>query len=199
MSSLLAGFYPIPGLCFRLNGREMVIDQEGRYTVSANRDRQKIPYQKILVPLDGSRLAEQALPHAVGLAQVHPNSVLYLLSVVPAVRYGAASTSALSPYIPPEYFVDPQETQQTLEKSLHQYLNMMARQLYETGGRIITCVRRGDPADAIIEYASLHGVDLIVMSTHGRSGMSRWVLGSVADKVVRNAVQPVLLIRGVHP
>ena len=180
MSSLLAGFYPIPGLCFRLNGREMVIEQEGTYTVSTNRDRQKIPYQKILVPLDGSRLAEWALPHAVGLA-------------------GAASMAALYSYIPPEYFVDSQETQQTLEKSLHQYLNVMARQVYKTGGRVTTCVRRGDPADAIIEYASFHGVDLIVMSTHGRSGMSRWVLGSVADKVVRNAVQPVLLIRGVHP
>lgn len=57
-----------------------------------------------------------------------------------------------------------------------------------------TAIERGKPTEAILDYAKANNVDLIVMSTHGRSGVSKFMLGSVADRVVRHAVQPVLLV-----
>ena len=80
-----------------------------------------------------------------------------------------------------------------------QYLQMTAERLRETGIRVDYAIEVGDAATAIVEYAREQSVDLIVMSTHGRSGLGRWVYGSVADRVLRSSAQPVLLVRASSP
>ena len=139
--------------------------------------------ERILVPLDGSELAAQALPHARYLAdELHAR--LLLLWVVETVSYSGDPGEAM-----PALF-EVHEMAQT-------YLERVAAQLRNNGRPVESHVLSGTPAESILACADDRAVDLIVMSTHGRSGIGRWVYGSVADKVLRGARVPVLLIRAV--
>ena len=139
-------------------------------------------YKRILVTLDESELAEQALPHAVAVAQ-HMDAVMELLSVVPAVdddlmrAAGAAFDWEAHKHVAEEY------------------LQGIQARVEAEGIRCTIAVRQGDVADEILRYCGDTGRTLIVMSTHGRSGLGRWVYGSIADRVLRYAEVPVLLIR----
>jgi len=141
----------------------------------------------IVIPLDGSPVAERALPHAVGLARA-TGAKLTLLSIV---------------MVPTSAFAGLEVTYATMEAQLAAarddmiaYLQALSQRTQgETGGTVETAVEVGPVAEGIIDYTARVGADLIVMSTHGRSGISRWVLGSVADKVAHGATVPVLLIR----
>ena len=142
-------------------------------------------YQHVLLPLDGSEAAEQALPDAVSAA-ARNGARLTLLHVIPpalAEIYAGAEIIA----------IDQQEG--VHRDAAHSYLDSVRHKLESTGVATETAVAVGDAADAILVYADQHGVDLVVIATHGRSGWKRWVLGSVAEKVVRAANQPVLLVR----
>lgn len=144
-------------------------------------------YQKILVPLDGSELAEQALPHVQGLAKCLGSEIV-LLQVLTHKTY--------------DYLLDDaamSESLRTSERTLaSDYITPLLEQLKENGFTVSAHVATasGAIADAIVEFGRRHHADLIAMSTHGRTGPARWVLGSVADRVVRGAGIPVLLI---HP
>ena len=144
-------------------------------------------YQTILVPLDGSRFAEQAL----GLARLiadHQQATLMLVSVVPFLdEVGLAEGGVV-----PLWGVN---AQQTARAHAIEYLDKTAAQLAEAGLQVRTRWIDGDPAETIAAIASEEDVDLIAMSTHGRSGISRLWLGSVANRVIRRADQPVLLVR----
>ena len=142
-------------------------------------------YQHLLVPLDGSEMAEVALPDAASLA-VSSNARLTLLHVVPpalAEIYAAAKA------------VPADEGDGSLHDAAHNYLDLVRRRLNAMGIEVHNAVTIGDAADSLVAYASEQGVDLIVMATHGRSGWKRLVLGSVAERVLRVAAQPVLLVR----
>jgi nucleotide-binding universal stress UspA family protein len=153
-------------------------------------------YNKILLTLDGSSFAEQALPHARRFAKTIDGATLFLLGIAPVVELQSVATTQLYPvYVYDDYLVSQEETAQQLEDALRDYLNTIAERLRAEGVQVEVVVRRGAPADEILGFAKEAGMDLIVMSTHGRSGISRWVYGSVADKVLRSATQPVLLIR----
>ncbi len=142
-------------------------------------------YQKILVPLDGSKLAEQAVPYATELCK--GNTEVTLLQVVHLPLPLAAPDVSMAVPMP-----DPQE----LQKEALDYLENIAKELRQEGINIKTAVVEQDvTADAIVKYAKDHAIDLIVMTTHGRSGFSRLVFGSVAESVVRQTPCPVLLIR----
>jgi len=146
-------------------------------------------YRHVLVPLDGSEAAEKALPDAVSAA-VANGAGLTLLHVIPpalAEIYAGAEIIA----------IDQQEGAR--RDAAHGYLASVRQKLESTGVAVQTAVAVGDAADAILTYADQHGVDLVVIATHGRSGWKRWVLGSVAEKVVRAANQPVLLVRLQQP
>jgi len=86
------------------------------------------------------------------------------------------------------------DMQKETEKYVESYLSKAADSLKEDGIAVQTVVVSGRPAEQILDYANKNQVDLIIMSTHGRSGVSRWVIGSVTDKVVRHSVTPVLTI-----
>ncbi len=142
-------------------------------------------YQRILVPLDGSKLAEQAIPYAIELCKGSVDVILFQVVHLPLPL--AAPDASMAVPLP-----DPQEL---LQEALD-YLNGIAERLREEGVRVSAdAVERDVVAEAIVEYAETHDIDLIVMTTHGRSGISRLIFGSVAESVVRHAPCPVLLVR----
>jgi len=136
---------------------------------------------KVLVPLDGSRLAEVALPPALEFLKDDPASTLVLVRAAEAGTLSGA---------------DPVDAQVTVVREAEAYLDSVAERLARQGfTRVRTSVWYGPPAAAITEAAQVGRVDLIVMSTHGRSGLGRLILGSVAESVVRGTRTPILLVR----
>lgn len=145
-------------------------------------------YQHILVPLDGSELAEQAIPHARKLAQ--PPARLSLLRAMPQEYIAAVEQAGR--------YASKFSTEETLAKAEAEeraYLSRVAQELQQEGYQVSTQVTRRGAAEAILDYANHHGVDLIVIASHGRSGIRRWILGSVTQKVLHSAHIPVLVIR----
>jgi nucleotide-binding universal stress UspA family protein len=145
-------------------------------------------YQKIVVPLDGSKLAEEVLEHVRTLAHCMGSEV-FLMRVM-----------AYPPY---DYLVTDPELSASLREDLEteacNYLEPVANAFQDEGIRASAdaVIVTGPIADAIIDFAHEKKTDLIAMSTHGRTGPSRWFLGSVADRVVRGAGVPVLMVRPV--
>ncbi|MBI5928710.1 MAG: universal stress protein [Chloroflexi bacterium] len=144
-------------------------------------------YNKILVPLDGSSLAEQALPHAIELAQKF-NSEIHLIQVI--VQYSGAITPYELDYKMTETF------REAAIREAHEYLHRIEGLFIAKGIKPVAIkVIEGMVAESILEYAAHYGIQLIVMGTHGRSGVGRWVFGSVAEKVLRVSDCPVFLVR----
>ena len=136
-------------------------------------------FEKIVVPLDGSKLAELALPYAEELA-ARTGSQITLLRVI-------ASGEA-----------EDYEKNQVYLKGVAREVEIDTKKLLEKSGgeiKVETAVLTGNPAEAIVDYAATKKISLIVMASHGRSGIGRWTLGSVAEKVVRGGSSPVLLVR----
>jgi nucleotide-binding universal stress UspA family protein len=138
-------------------------------------------FHKILVPLDGSELAERVVNPAVRLAEAM-DAELILLTVVSAEPRKEASDLV-------------QKAVQTNQYEAGLYLKAVRSRLLPTAVTVVTAVLTGSPPVTIIDYARKHGVSLIVMSTHGRSGLTRWSFGRVADKVLRRAPCPTVVLR----
>ncbi len=143
------------------------------------------PLRRILIPLDGSALAERALPLASWLAQRAGAELVVIRSTewdraVAAVYLSGDTVAAL--------------TQQYVEAA-QDYLRQVSEPLRGQGLAVQTDVRHDPPAEAILASAAQQEADLIVMSTHGRSGLGRWLLGSTAERVLGHAAIPVLLVR----
>lgn len=147
-----------------------------------------IPYQKILVPLDGSAVADQALPHAQHLA-VHSGAELILFEVVPdlnpEIQLKSKAHLAFS-----GASAQPKIAEQSAEA-----LEMLAANLRFHQINVQAVTEVGEPASKIVEYAAKHDIDLIVMSTHGRTGLHPLAYDSIANKVLTTAPCPVLLVR----
>jgi len=144
-------------------------------------------YKKIVVPLDGSPLAEVALPYAEEIAGKMGSDIV-LLTVLPSEE-------------PEEYQNHHTYTREIVDITKRQ----VEKYLEDSGNNVIkvgTATRVGNPAEGILDYVDKGYMCLVVMATHGRSGVGRWAVGSIADKVVRATTrQPLLLIRakGAHP
>ena len=145
-------------------------------------------YAKIVIPLDGSELAEGVLPHVVEVIRDRESQV-HLLTVAQVSR-GTASvlTDLLSSS-------NAREERRHIEQELSTYLLHAAGDLEPAAAKVQVGVRFGRPAEEILTFAGEVGADLIAMSTHGRSGISRWVFGSVTDRVLHGALCPLLLVR----
>lgn len=124
--------------------------------------------KRILLPLDGSRLAEQVLPHASLLAGAYGAELVLLMATDSSLR---------------------------IRKPAPRYLDELAARCAREGVSAACVVRPGPAAETVAAYAADQGIDLIAMSTRGRSGLKRMVLGSVTDRVVRLTHLPVLVIR----
>jgi nucleotide-binding universal stress UspA family protein len=164
------------------------MEEPGRFTVT---------YRGILVPLDGSERAETALPHAAALAERFGARIV-LYRVVdppgPMMPPDVISPAAGLPVVPP--MLDTVQFAQEARDLTAEYLESRARELRALGLTVTGLVGDvGDVAEQILETARREVIDLIVMSTHGRTGLDRLLFGSVAENVVRHAPVPVLLIR----
>ena len=144
-----------------------------------------IKYRKILVPLDGSELGEAALAHVMYLALLSGADVT-LLYVVPTIEDVIGLPQSPIP-------IDVQWD--VLRAGAVQYLTGVVKRSGWGASKVHVAVETGNVAEIILTVAAREQADLIAMSTHGRSGVSRWLLGSVAQKVVHAASTPVLLIR----
>ncbi|HIP73453.1 MAG TPA: universal stress protein [Anaerolineae bacterium] len=149
-------------------------------------------FEKILVPLDGSDLAENALPRALWLAQQTEGKLILLH--IPAAQ-GSYYTGMEGLAMHNVYAQD--VSRESQYAAGQEYLNNIRYGLGRNYPDLQWEVRveSGDPASVIVDMAQEEGVDLIVMSTHGRSGISRWLLGSVTEKVLCQAPCPVLSVR----
>jgi nucleotide-binding universal stress UspA family protein len=144
-------------------------------------------FKKILVPLDSSKLAEQALPYAEDLAQKY-KAELILVMVLQRPILVPLDYSATIPRLD---VIMAQEKQAAQE-----YLSRLQAQLSQRQiPTRIAVLESAAVADAIIDLANQQKVDLIVKTTHGRSGPSRWLFGNVALKVLQHASCPVFLVR----
>ena len=147
-----------------------------------------IEFKRILVPLDGSPLAERALPPATALA-------LKLESQVILLRALEIPTSPLPAYYPKAAKNLMLEVCDQMRQEAESYLKTLEADLRRQGLDVRILLPDPPPAESIIDAAATEDVDLIAMSTHGRGGLARWAFGSVADKVAHHSSCPVLLIR----
>lgn len=143
-------------------------------------------FQRILVPLDGSVLAERALAHARRLAQIFDARII-LLHVLDASLY-LDNTHITEPF-----------NWQVRKAQAEVYLQSVAARMSETGVQVTYALQEGKAAESIIDFAHTEGVDLLVMTTHGASGLSRWNTSSVTQKVLEKIYLPALLVRAYPP
>lgn len=143
-------------------------------------------YKKILAPVDGSELSECSLAHVKAIASGCRVPEVVLLRVIEPLQQG----SIVAGYIGEDSLLKMQEE---AESKIEADLAKLANTLNSEGVAVRTAIARGRAAEEILDYADKNNVDLIVMSTHGSSGIVRWTLGSVADRVVRHSPAPVLI------
>jgi len=149
-------------------------------------------YERILVPLDGSEVGEAALPYVQELAaSLEPKTKVevILLQVVTMRAHYVASGDLATPIPYTE-----KEMEQIRDRAKG-YLDEVAQRLRSKGITVKTKVSTGHPAEEIIKAAEETQAGLVAMSTHGRSGISRWALGSVTDKVLREGKVAILTVR----
>ena len=142
-------------------------------------------FKRILVPLDGSILSEAVLPHAQDLARALDVEIVLLHVDVSPVPEFDPHTSPLSP----------SEEIKKMHANEKIYIKSMCSKLESEGVRATYLLREGPIAETIMEVADIMQADMIAMSTHGRTGILRLLLGSVAEQVVHQSRIPVVLIR----
>jgi nucleotide-binding universal stress UspA family protein len=146
---------------------------------------------KILLPLDGSELSEAALPVAERISQEMEAQVVLFRAVEPYERLGTVSPPGIS-------YITAQKADATTKVTsvlpIIQYMNAIKQSLAKKGINSVEAIQEGLAAEEIVSYAEANDIDLIVMSTHGRSGIGRWAFGSVTDRVLHTGDIPVLVV-----
>ena len=165
-------------------------------------------YSCVLVPLDGSDLATQVLPYAKMIAKSTGATVLLLRVVNPypgeLVKEGMSVYRETDDQAGPlPSAADWEDILSRINSDAQAYLDRVAETIRSDGVTVETVVKDGDPADCLLEEADRDAGTLIAMTTHGRTGVGRWLLGSVTDKMVRSGRRPMLITRaqegGAHP
>jgi nucleotide-binding universal stress UspA family protein len=145
-------------------------------------------YQKIMVPFDGSEMAECVLPHVEAIATGCQLPDVIFARVVEPVYMPTGGV----------YIVRDEDLQQMYlghKAEAERYLQQLVSRLQYKGVNLRTEVIEGKATESLAEYAEKNDVDLIIIATHGRSGVSRWAWGSIADRILRSACVPVLMVR----
>lgn len=150
-------------------------------------------YKRILLPHDGSSFAERALPHVKEMARQHGAEV-HLLEVIP-VQAPVLLAPELSVDAEPDLTLEAlAEAQQALREAGRARLEAVCSELQSEGLVCRWSVVDGEPVHEILAYTTKHGIDLIAMATHGRTGLARAILGSVTDAVLRKGNTPMLVV-----
>lgn len=146
-------------------------------------------FQRIIVPLDGSALAEATIPYAEGLARDQNTEIILVQAIAnAAVQRETRQTGHAG-------FREAERLSHNMEELARTYLSSQAEVLQRKGLRVRWEVVLGEAADAITKAAREVNADAIIISTHGASGLGRVIFGSVADKLIRQSAIPVLVIR----
>lgn len=144
-------------------------------------------YQRIMVPMDGSELAERVLPHVETIA-ASSNATVELVRVIEPFELPTRGGIAISED-------DIKQIEQHMESEAQTYLARIEDTLKGKGVKAESTVIRGKVAESLVDYARSSNADLIIMATHGRSGISRWAWGSVADRILHASHIPVLMVQ----
>lgn len=142
-------------------------------------------YKRIIVPLDGSKVAESVLPSVREIAGALQSEIALLRVIEPTL-------ASVQDYVSAKYYVGLEEA---LTKEARSYLENVSDYLKDNPGIVTTKVTNGNPSEKIVEEASSGTSDLVAMATHGRSGIGRWALGSVTDGVLHSIGGPILVVR----
>jgi nucleotide-binding universal stress UspA family protein len=146
-------------------------------------------FQNILIPLDGSEAGESALPYVRELAQQIEMNVT-LLRVIASGQY-VHTAGGLN------YFSFPEQLIQNMRVEADQYLEKVQGEFSGTKAVVACEVKAGNAAQEIIKSCDENGIQLVAMSSHGHSGIERWILGSVSYKVLHSGKTPLLLVKAV--
>jgi nucleotide-binding universal stress UspA family protein len=150
-------------------------------------------FKKIMVPLDGSELAECVIPYVEGLIdQGQVESIVFVRVVKPVIN--PASFEVDLAYIPEDW----DKLQSEKKAFAESHLKKVVSRLKQGDVKFKTEVLVGRIGDSLLDYLNSNDFDLVLIATHGRSGLSRWVRGSVADKVLSASPVPVLMIRATE-
>ena len=136
-------------------------------------------FERILVPLDGSDCAEMVLPKVERLA-AELKATIALLRVALAHTFPGG---------------DPTDAEVKVVREAEEYLKKVEERLKKKGIKVDSHVRYGNDAEEILDHAAQKDIDIVAMTTHGRSGVKRFLIGSVAEKVLRHSPKPVFLVR----
>lgn len=149
----------------------------------------KWPTRKLLALLDGSEVSESILPHVEAVAKQRG------AEQVEVILLTVSEPSLLPSYYPATVPLNWEDHVERIRRSDDEYLVKVEKRLKDTGLNVRREVIAGRAAEVIVDYVNKNSINLIVMSTHGRSGIGRWVFGSVAEKVLLGVTSPILLIR----
>lgn len=156
-----------------------------RATVKSTKRRPVQVIKKILLPLDGSPVGEAALPYIVTIAQALDCEVI-LLGVVEVVQH-------IHTIGGPDHFVYSEQQIEQMKGETNSYLQKVSKRFVK--GKVRIVLRTGDPAQEIIKISTEENVNMVAMSSHGKSGITRWVMGSVSNKILHSGKTPILLVR----
>ncbi len=145
-------------------------------------------YKNIMVPMDGSKLAECVLPHVDIIAGCGVEKVTFVRVVEPIVL----PVGIGGEYFNAQVMTEMEEYETT---SAQTYLDELVARIEYKGVKVETKLLQGRAAESLIDYTRSNKTDLIIIATHGRSGISRWVRGSVADHILHSAAVPILMIQ----
>jgi len=151
-------------------------------------------FSRIMVPLDGSKVGEAAIPVLLQLVdKLAPGAKVevILIGIITLLRHWVVVGEASAPVSYTEQELN------LIKERVSDYLTKTGESLKQKGVTVRTVVSSGNAADEIIKAAEENHVDLIAMSTHGRSGLRRLAFGSITDKVLRRSPVPVLMVRAV--
>jgi nucleotide-binding universal stress UspA family protein len=154
----------------------------------------KVAFKKILVPLDGSPFSEASIPYVKELAKGTGGEIVLLRvsepPILPADR---------SPAIKPSWGEYRDILMAEIQRQALEYLQKVKTELEKSGAKVSAQAILGKTTEIILQVAQKEDVNLVAMTTHGRTGISRWVYGSVATRIVEESLQPILLIRPTMP
>jgi nucleotide-binding universal stress UspA family protein len=152
-------------------------------------------FKRILVPLDGSRFSISALPYTIDIAKRFRAHIVLLQVVQEILPIAMAAPSGGGPAIKEMFLKESrQQDKKTLTRS-RRYLSRKIRELAAQGIKGSYCIMVGEPATSINECCQKEDIDLVVMTTHGRGGFKRTILGSVTDEIIRGSTVPILVIK----
>jgi len=156
-------------------------------------------YKKIMVPFDGSELAECVLPHVNRFVTgLQAETIIFVTVIEPRSTHFSEMGSDIDPHGVESMKKNTKLVDEGRISYATKYLQQVINRVKRDGIKFKADVLVGQAADRLVDYVDANRIDLVLIATHGRSGINRWVRGSVADKVLRSSHAPVLMVRAYN-